>query len=513
MQSVSRIRRIDLEATRWSLALACGVARSSEEAAASAPWQAVLSVATRERLVALCWARSADVIRRHASPEVRDAWRGRAVAELLAGERRLNRLRDLLSVLAAANVSPVLLKGMGLGARLYGDARLRPAADVDLYIAQDEWARADAALREVGWKRQYGEPPRETAYRRATRDHGREVLELHCSLSDDGLLAHLELPAPSSRLVQLSDYPVHVHDGDSLPAYLAVHLAKRSHAPLLWLVDLHTLWHSLSDDERADARDWAQHTRVSRYLTWALARADAVHASAMGDTGALAALLAARTRWRSEHNAVRILRLSSSPTDALRVAGAWVWPRDMRASPVHYLHRMRDRAVKLVTPASRSHATVAADSPPERALLLRTPIAEFVVDVVGRGGAMWIRATGRSMQPAIEPGTRVRLVPRSHAALRPGAVVLARLPDGATVLHRIIAASDAGLRLCGDNAARPDAMVGEEAVLGVADLMEHGGKVIPISPQRRGTLRRTLRNARTIAHSLVRARTVRPVST
>ncbi len=115
-------------------------------------------------------------------------WRQRLPAELddgLRQRRRLSAARLLLQleaarhageVLSGAGVRHVFWKGIQLGDELYGDAVLRPAADVDLLIDGADRERAFAALGDAGFSPdpEEGQP----SYQLTLAGHG-AALDLH----------------------------------------------------------------------------------------------------------------------------------------------------------------------------------------------------------------------------------------------------------------------------------------------------------------------------------------------
>lgn len=99
--------------------------------------------------------------------------------------------------------------------------------------------------------------------------------------------------------------------------------------------------------------------------------------------------------------------------------------------------------------------------------------AEVVVGLVRAaierdGEARW-HATGRSMAGSVRHGTTLRLVSPQRRPPRRGDVVMAVLPDGRLVVHRVRAASAEALHLRGDACRRPDPPVEPAAVVAVVD--------------------------------------------
>ncbi|MGW1767721.1 S24/S26 family peptidase [Streptomyces sp. NPDC002073] len=97
------------------------------------------------------------------------------------------------------------------------------------------------------------------------------------------------------------------------------------------------------------------------------------------------------------------------------------------------------------------------DVPPEAAML-RAALA--------RGGRARLRTRGASMLPAIAPGTLLTVTARPFAQVVPGDVVAAVI-DARIIVHRVVAASPAGLLTLGDNLPLLDPPVAPHAYLGV----------------------------------------------
>jgi hypothetical protein len=95
-----------------------------------------------------------------------------------------------------------------------------------------------------------------------------------------------------------------------------------------------------------------------------------------------------------------------------------------------------------------------------------TGLAERVIIDRLRGGrpARWT-VRGSSMWPAVRDGATVAASPVDPRGLRAGELA-AYARGGAVVVHRVVAADAAGLRLRGDALAREDALVPWGDVLG-----------------------------------------------
>ncbi len=317
---------------------------AERDAPASAPWNVVYDVAFRERLAPLAWLRSGDIIRRDAPPDVRDRWRAYVVALHAHGERQLALLADAVGAMRHAGILPVVIKGLPLAARLYGEYWVRATGDLDLYIPLASRDVARRVLVERGWRAFAGTAPGEEAFMRDERE-GRFYIEVHSTAADERL-EHLPLSAPEGEPTQLGGYALDVQGGPLLPAYLAAHLSKHRLAPLLWFVDFRTLWQSLSATQREAAHRAAIAARLSGYLHWAIATTDAVVGAARGELPALRALGCHGPGRRDQHPLFRDVALAQGRLDALRALGAWLLPRPLRTNWRAIARRYRIRAGK-----------------------------------------------------------------------------------------------------------------------------------------------------------------------
>jgi hypothetical protein len=111
-----------------------------------------------------------------------------------------------------------------------------------------------------------------------------------------------------------------------------------------------------------------------------------------------------------------------------------------------------------------------------------------VREIMSVGAPVWIRATGVSMMPAIRPGTKVRLVPAGVHGVQRGDVLLAVLPDGRAVLHRVRAVSDESITLRGDACVMEDPPIVKRNVVARADMLWHGQEAQPIARRVHGSI-------------------------
>ena len=450
-----------------------------------ADWSLVFDAASRELLAPLAWSRSGLFIRRHADAGITATWRRAAIAAHLRGGHQLELARDATTALNAVGVDAVVLKGLPLGHRLYGDPFVRCMSDIDLYVPAPQRAHAAATLRGLGWRSVDGAAPWHESW--SAISGGSEYhLELHSWLVSDHL-AHLRTPSALSARAAIAGVELPVHAGDFVAPYLAAHLATHQLPPLLWLVDFATLWATMSEAARGRARDAAERAGLGRYVAWAAERGMLVERAASGDWQTLGALgIAARGR-RDTHSIWRHVALAASSLDRARLLGAFVVPRrvrgNVRALARHTVARLRRRLPSLAG-ASRAYAAPSGATPPARAgapdarplTLDRDEMVSLTRDVVGAGGALHIRAPGGSMLPTIPRGALVCIGPVPSGGVRSGDVVLALAADGEPVLHRAIVARPESILMQGDASINVDPPVPMERVIGVATHVRTNGE-------------------------------------
>ena len=460
------------DAIAVALRLALGQPRAED---AHADWGLVFQVASRELLAALAWRRSGLFIRRHADAPLTATWRRSAIATQVRGEAQLALLADAIRALDAAGIEVVVLKGMPLGAHLYGDPFVRCSADIDLYVPDDERSRAGAALAWLGWRSIDGVAPWHESWS-LSRSDGEYILELHSRLVSDHL-AHVVTPPPASARETIAGVDLPVHVGEFVPAYLAAHLATHQLPPLLWLVDFAALWGSLAPHEREAATAVAQRSGLGRYLEWAQGRAALVEHVADGDWDALGILGIGATSRHDRHSIWRHVALAASGRDRLRLFGAFVVPHRVRGDVrqlVRYTGaRIRTRLRSLLG-ASRPYSvpsvtTNGGGRPSWRALRVeREEMIALTRDGVGVGSVLHVRAPGGSMRPTIPRGALVRIGRLPPHGPTAGDVVLALTSEGEPVVHRVLDVRPDGIVMRGDAAIAIDPLVPFSSVIGIA---------------------------------------------
>jgi len=497
------------DALAVSLRLAFGCPRQED---ARADWPLVFDAASRELLAPLAWHRSRLFIRRHAEPGLAAAWRRVAVAVHIRGSHQLELARDATTALDAVGVDAVVLKGLPLGHRLYGDPFVRCMSDIDLFVPAAQRARAAATLGRLGWRSVDGAAPWHETWS-STAGGSEYHLELHSLLVSDHL-AHLRSPAPLSVLEAIGGVELPVHTGDFVAPYLAAHLATHQLPPLLWLVDFATLWATLSDAARGRALDAAGAAGLGRYVAWAAERGLLVERVASGDWDALGALGIDASGRRDTHSIWRHVALAASNLDRARLLGAFVVPHrvrgNVRALAMYTLARLRSRLGALGG-VSRAYATPSNTRPQADVgtvdwrpwTLEREDLVSLTRDVVGAGAGLHVRAPGGSMLPTIPRGALVRVGPVPSGGVRTGDVVLALTGDAEPVLHRAIAVRADSVLMRGDASINVDPAVPLDRVIGVATHVRINGENRPLG-------RRPLRSL-TVSALKVRRRLARMV--
>ena len=481
--SLSGASRSPLDAVAWAIRLARPMPPPPPDAL---DWERVWHIALREKLAMLGWLRGGDVIRKHAAPGVVARWRGHALAADARRADQLALLRDALAGLHDARCEALVLKGPALAVRAYGNAAARVSSDIDLLLRLDHRTQAQPALTALGWRRRSGSAPLDETLE-IQRQGCTYFLELHSGLLHD-TLHHHELHASAVDVVHLEGLTVRTLGGPELPVYLAAHAATHETPALLWFADLDAVWHSMTHRERHEAHQVARRAGLHGHLDWALAQVAALTAAGDGSLDAIRALGFADDGERRDHAFVRALRLAPSLVAAVRAAGAWLWPRHVRTSASATLALAGARIARLIRspvpstrPARAELATAPAALVSGRTLELgREELLGLVGEVVPAGARLWVKVHGASMAPAIPAGADVRLGPVRERSLRKGDVVLARLPSGLPVLHRVTAVRTHDVVLQGDALASADPPVSRDAILARAEAVRVGAVERPI---------------------------------
>lgn len=483
--------RVDPQLDAASLYTLLRLALAEPLSAPVASWRALGDLAERERLLAVIWRRSAAAIRTAAPRDTTLDWQRRAVLLGLNVERQLELLATSMAALTAAGVPAVVLKGAPLAQRLYGDFTVRPTLDVDLYVPAPERAAATRVLGELGWRRTSGVAPEEENFHRTIGGHLFR-LEVHSTALDDPLLHRIDFPV-EHKSVLVGGHTLPAHTGRYLPAYLATHLAKHNEKPVLWALDFYVLWSALTPSERDDAIGAARDVGLGRHLAWAIALArdiDSCRGSLDAARPALQRLLGALAPRGDARRVLRLMSFASSPVAALSVVAGRLWPvawrQSWRDAPEYFLRRAirwsyrhlvfeRPSALPDRT-SSRAVIALNADDAADR---LRAAL---------RTAAVWIAPADGGMEPAVPVFGMARVVAAAGRVIRAGDVVVARGDDGQCTLQRVVSLGDGGVRIKPDAYFKDESFVPHAHVLGLCDLVDVGGRAVPIAERPHGSL-------------------------
>jgi hypothetical protein len=225
--------------------------RNSAVLAAAAPvadWDAIVAAAQRQRVAGLVHdALLAAGVQLPAAPAAEFARRAQAIFRknlLLAAET--SRLQTLLE---AAAIPSVALKGVALAQLAYGSLKVKHTHDIDLLIPPDRALAAMALLERDGYALSFPASHLGEAQRRAVVRYSREVAfvhpvhgaftELQWRVADNrALLKEVHAASPTQDVVVADGLSVRTLARDDLFAYLCVHGAHHAWSRLKWLADL-----------------------------------------------------------------------------------------------------------------------------------------------------------------------------------------------------------------------------------------------------------------------------------
>lgn len=472
-------------------------------------WTRVLELAIRERCAPLAWLRSAGQIRDHAPAATAASWRAHAFCAMEQAHAQAAELVKLVRAFGEAGLSPIVLKGLPLSVLLHGDVAARPAMDTDLFLPIGERQAAHVLLLSLGWRHLYGSAPEEGSYQ-FNGPLRCPYLELHSSVLDENLWSHVALTEPEVRSVSLDGATVPAQDGPLLPVFLAAHLAKHAAVPLLWWVDFHTLWNSLTEAEQDEARRLAAECGLGPCLAWAIGGTAHLERAAVDGTAEGRAALRTLRSLHDAHNARRVASLAGSLVARSKVWAAWAWPRYLRRRPLAYGKHLWRRGSAWLSRRRTGARTALASARPEGSTRVLEVHGEEWLELLPHalegGGGLWIRARGTSMLPTIPPGSLVHLVPVPPRPLAVGDVVLAQARAGRPLIHRIVEVGNDTCHLKGDNRLVTDPPVPHARVLALVESIRTGDVVSPMPGPPTSTLKTALsRRLGALRHRAVRA--------
>jgi hypothetical protein len=470
------------------IALARGRILSSKPAS----WPTLLTLAQRERVLGLTWSRSGASIRSAAPSDVSARWQRQALAQGLQAQRQLDQLGRTVARLSRDGIAVVVLKGAPLAQRLYADYSVRPTVDADLYIPVEQRLEGARILADLGWRLTSAQWPEEEKFELRIGDECL-ALEVHSSAIDDASLDHIHIPIEAGS-VEVGGYELPAHSGALLPAYLASHLVKHHERPLLWALDVTTLWESLGESERDAARRAASRVGLSRHLDWAVRLAESI--GEVSDRG-LAAERALRTVQRALATrgdfgrVAQLVALSSSPAAAFRVIGGRVWPpawrQGWREAPRYFAHRAVAWAYRHLVFELPTSSTESAVHEPSLSFD-DEDCARLLMATLTQSRAVWVSSVGQSMAPAIPLFGSARIVSVSDGAPKIGDVVAIRSSERQCTLERVLRLEGDGIVVKPDAHLTKEHRVPRDAILGICDMVQVGGSLVPIERRPHGNL-------------------------
>lgn len=115
-------------------------------------WEIVESLATTERVAPLLFSilRSRSVL----PEELSDRFHHNYSIVGMRNALRINEMRLILEILSTAGIEIILLKGIALVERVYGNVALRPMTDVDLLVRRSQVQSALEQFQSLGYRRE-----------------------------------------------------------------------------------------------------------------------------------------------------------------------------------------------------------------------------------------------------------------------------------------------------------------------------------------------------------------------
>ena len=211
-------------------------------------WMQVLYIARAGRVAPLVYYHAArEGLLSTAPSGVAASLRDDYCRTLVQNRRLRTVLTTLLEELGAEGVPVLTLKGLALAHRYYGDAALRPMADIDLLVPRKSVAQASRVLRRLGYAPPSGNgrPTGFNAQTHAVLDFMRAnspQVELHWELFNHPTY-RAGIPSGvawsrAGRINLLGHTVLYLASADEL-RYLCVHFAAEHRLePLIWAVDI-----------------------------------------------------------------------------------------------------------------------------------------------------------------------------------------------------------------------------------------------------------------------------------
>ena len=269
--AVAEPRPVEALLAGLRLTLGTGVPTRDRDTLRGVPdWRAVADLAKHHRVGTLFLQAIRSNGVRVPDAEVERDLAVRRQRNVARGMRQIDGMRRATAGLAAQGIPALILKGLPLGQRLYGNLFAKTSVDIDLLVPPNAFASASRTLCDLGWRRtmpDFRETPARTRWSDGVLvEHvfsgpGGE-LDLHRNLLGNPFLfdpSFTELEA-NGATIEIAGCPFRtLGDADQL-LYLACHGSLHYWVRLKWLCDFAMLVRSMDDDavEQAVARGRAQ---------------------------------------------------------------------------------------------------------------------------------------------------------------------------------------------------------------------------------------------------------------
>lgn len=249
-----------LEGLLAGLRLALGAGDASAQRAALLEvddWPGLETLAAYHRVSGLFLRGAANAGVRLPDRAVADALTRMRGGDAVRGLRQLATMQRVTASLDAAGIPSLVLKGLPLGQRAYGDPFVKRSIDVDLLVPEDAFAAAADVLRTLGWRRvsDFRETPARRKWCESVEhdeafEGGGAKIELHRRLLRNQFLFHRSfdrLDAVATTVTIGTHHFRTLGDADHL-LYVACHGAKHFWYRLKWLCDFAALVGAMDEE-------------------------------------------------------------------------------------------------------------------------------------------------------------------------------------------------------------------------------------------------------------------------
>ena len=223
-----------------------------------ADWRAVARLATHHRVAALLLQGLRSNGLQLPDPTAELDLAAQRQRDVLRGMRQLGGMRRAVAGLAVRGIPALVLKGLPLGQRLYGNPFAKSSIDIDLLVSPKVFVAAGRTLCDLGWRRSmpsFRETPARTHwYDALEKEHvfvgPGGTLELHRRLLGNRYLFDPSFTSlhANAGTVEIGGYPYRtLGDVDQL-LYLACHGSLHYWQRLKWLCDFAAFLGAIDDD-------------------------------------------------------------------------------------------------------------------------------------------------------------------------------------------------------------------------------------------------------------------------